>query len=188
MSSFGSLEARRPLSFVTVPPHIFSEEWDARPKAPVAIGLRLVAEADVFVARAQARRRANEAFPNLSDSPNELPLWVDAFNDAFLAHFLAFAMCDPNDAAADWEPFRASREDMTRMFVTPDGLRLIYDAWERMRIANDPTQREATNEEISGLVELLEERSDLLGRPRAMRIRRLLAFCADELASVKPLA
>lgn len=188
MSSFASLEARRPLGFVTVPPLAFTDEWENRPKAPVAIGLRLVAEADVFTARAQGRRRANEAFPNLSENPNELVMWVDAFNDAFLAHFLAIAMCDPNDATAFWEPFKAAPEDMTRRFVTSDGLRLIYDAWERMRIENDPTQREASDEEISGLTELLAERADLLGRPRAMRIRRLLAFCADELASVKPRA
>lgn len=186
MSAFASLAARKPPSFVLVPPDAFKDEWEDRPREKVAIGLRLVSHQDLQVARAQGRRRANEAFPNLDDEDGrELIFWSDAFNDALIAQIISAAICDPNDVHEMWEPFKAAPEDMCRMFLTSDGLRLLYDAWERMRISVDPTQREATNEEAALLPALLAERGEGLGRVRAMRARRLLAFVLDELESVE---
>jgi hypothetical protein len=71
---------------------------------------------------------------------------------------------------------------MVREFMTSDGLRLIYDAWERTRISVDPTQREATDEEIDTLPALMREKGPTLTRTTSSRARRLLAFILDEIA------
>lgn len=182
MPAFSEVAAQKPSAFVVVPPTAFRADWDARPRDKVAVGLRLISAADVETARAVARKTANDAHPDTNTSADhDLRLWADAYNDALLAHIVACGTCDPNDTMEPWPLVKAAPEDMVREYVTPDGLRLIYDAWERMRIASDPTQAEATDEDVARLPALLAERSESLGRVKRMRVRRLLAFVLSEL-------
>ena len=184
MSAFSSLVGRPPPASVIIPPSAFADEWEDKPKDPVCAGLRLVSHQDLQVARAQARERANRAIPDPDvEETDEVLVWSDAYNDALLSHIVAIALCDPNDSAQSWSLIKAAPEDTVRAFMTSDGIRLVFDAWEKMRIASDPTQREAEDAEVETLVALLKERSASLGRMRSSRVRRLLAFCLDELQS-----
>lgn len=187
MSSFSAIEARKASAFVVVPPNAFAAEWSGRPAEPVAVGLRLIPHRDLEGARAVARQSANEALPETNtDDPLEMQVWADAFHDRLLQHIVACGTCDPNDVTEAWSLFAAAPEDMVRQCLTTDGIRLIFDAWEQMRIASDPTQREATDAEVAGLPALLAERGERLAKVRLMRARRLLAFVLAELESVAP--
>lgn len=170
-----------PPSFVTVPPSVFSHEWEARPRDEQAVGLRLVSQADIDTARAQARERAMAAVPDVTDYSHDQQTWIDAYNDALMAHVVAMAMCDPNDVEKTWAPIKAAPEDIVRTYMTPGGIKLVYDAWERMRIGLDPVHDEATDEEVATLPELYAEQITKLSTVRAARVRRLLAFVLGEL-------
>lgn len=170
-----------PPSFVTVPASVFSHEWEARPRDEQAVGLRLVSQADIDTARAQARERAMASVPDVSDYSHDQQTWIDAYNDALMAHIVAMAMCDPNDVEKTWAPIKAAPEDIVRTYMTPGGIKLVYDAWERMRIGLDPVHDEADDDDIAQLPALFAEHADKLSTVRAARVRRLLAFVLDEL-------
>jgi hypothetical protein len=183
MTAFSAIAAVQPPSFVVVPVDAWRSDWEDRPKEELAAGLRLISHQDLQAARAQGSERAKQAFPDIDiENPLDLQAWADAYNDAILGHIVAMALCDPNDVSEPWEPIKAAPEDMVREFMTSDGLRLIYDAWERTRISVDPTQREATDEEIDTLPALMREKGTTLTRTTSSRARRLLAFILDEIA------
>lgn len=185
MSAFASHQENRPPGSIVIPPNAFADEWEGKPADPVCAGLRLISHQDLQAARAIARERANRGIPDPDvEDVNEVYAWSDAYNDALLAHIVAMGTCDPNDSKLAWPLISAAPEDIVRMFMTSDGIKLVFDAWEQMRLASDPTQREADDEEVVELAVLLHERCGGLERARACRVRRLLAFCLDELQSV----
>lgn len=175
-------EAVKPPAFALVPASAFDSRWEERPTSTVAIGLRLIPIDDVKTARATAAKAANDAHPNVDpDDPVNWPLWVECYNDALMLWVVARGICDPADATSSWKPFEPAPEDMARDYLTPGGVRYLYDEWERMRIATDPTSPEITDDEIEGLPDLLAEKLPLAGRIRAARVKRLLAFVVREL-------
>lgn len=187
MSAFSEVETRKPPSFALVAPAAFADTWSDKPREPVAIGLRLIADSDLHAARAQAAARANTAHPDVDLQESDLfnaQLWADSYHCALMAWIVARGMCDPNDVSLPWKPFEAAPEDMARDCLSANGVGFIFDAWERMRIASDPTQREADAGELDELVGLMQERLPHALRVRAIRVRRLLAFCLDELRLV----
>lgn len=182
MSAFSAVQARRPPAFVVVPVSAFKDDWVDRPREPVAVGLRMVGNKRLEVARAQARKVANAAIKGVdTEDPDDMQLWADAFHHELFLQIVTYGTCDPNDVMADWPLFEVAPEDMAREYLSPDGLKFLFDAWERMRISVDPTQREATDEEVERLPELLRERGAGMGRVEAMRARRLIAFVIDRL-------
>jgi hypothetical protein len=187
LSAFKDVVPTKPPTFLPIPPNAFDQQWSDRPTETVAAGLRLVSDQDIQVARAQARRRANEAFPKLNaNNPSEIIAWNDAFNDALMAHIIGYALCDPNDVNEGWDVIKAAPEDIPRLYMTSDGKKLVFDAYERMRIELDPTQREASDDEAELALALLLEHGDKLPRVQRMRVRRLLAFVLDELVKACP--
>lgn len=182
MTVWSENAAGLPPGFVNIPPSAFKSDWEDKPRDIMCAGLRLISHQDLQVARAQARERALRAVPDADASrPFDLDTFIDAHNDALLAHIVSQALCDPNDVSAPWEPFKAAPEDMVREYVTSDGLKLIYDHWERMRISLDPTRREATDEEIAGLPALLDAKRESTSALKLARMRRLIAFILDDL-------
>jgi len=182
MSVFSDVEANPPPGFDLVPPDAFKHDWEGRPREPVAVGLRLVSQTVLQAARAQAREAANQAIPDVClDDPNEVQAWTDAFNDRLMSHVVSQAVCDPNDSLEPWSIVKMAPEDLVPLYLTAEGIKRIFDKWEHMKISLDPTQREATDEEIEVLLDVLREKEDRLSFVRRARIRRLLAYVHDEL-------
>lgn len=181
MSSFNALEKRKPPGDVVVTPRVFDDTWDGRPKSAVCLGLRFVSDDDLQAGRQQAAKVANRLHPRAtSDSPEAL-LWADAYHDALLRWIVARGTCDPNDVSRPWDGWRAAPEDIAAIALTSEGAQYIFDAWERMRIATDPTIPAATDEELAVLPARAAAKLSSLERAAAVRIRRLVRFCLDEL-------
>lgn len=182
MTVFSAVEAHPPPGFVLVPPNAFRSDFPNRPTEPVAVGLRLVSQTDLQTARAQARETASQAIPDVKlDDPNDIQAWTDAYNDRLMSYIVSQATCDANDVLEPWSFVRMAPEDLVPLYLTADGIKLIFDKWEQVKISLDPTQREATDDEVDNLLDTLREREDGLSFVRRARIRRLLAYVHDEL-------
>ncbi len=188
MSTFGRVvetpEAKYPVATVNVPPHAFSRDWEERPKTEVCIGLRPARTCDLEDARRDAANAATDVFPKAIEGEPWFSLWVEHYNDMLLRSIVARGTCDPNDVTQPWEGWRGDPDELARMHLTVEGTQLIFDAWERMRVANDVSQPPASDEDVIALIELLALLENL-PRERAIRVRRLLAFCLGELRTVE---
>jgi hypothetical protein len=179
---FAEAESLKAPAFAVVRPDAFNPRWNERPTAEVAIGLRPIGNEIPKLARAQAAKTANDAHPDVdTNDPVNWPIWVESFNDALMLGIVAQGICDPNDATLPWKPFEAAPEDMARDFLTPGGVRYLYDRWEKMRIDTDPIAPEITDDELVALPDLLDEKLPLCGPMRRARVKRLLAFVVEEL-------
>ncbi len=188
MGAFSDVEMKRPPATVVVPATAFANTWVDRPEEDVCIGLRFVADADLEDARVEAYRRATGFFPNHERDQATTDLFVASFQDALVRWVIARGTCDPNDVHKPWEPWSAAPEDIVvEQALTDVGAQLIFDAWERMRIASDIGLACASDEDIALLPDLLARLPGLLAvsRPRALRIRRLLRFVLEELETVE---
>lgn len=184
MSTFAAIASKRPPpGNVTVPPSAFDATWERRPKSDVCIGLRFISDDDVQSARSQAAKTAFQLHPRATSGGLEEQPWSDAYEDALMRWIVARGTCDPNDVTVSWDGWREAPEDMVGIALTVDGVRLIFDAWERMRVANDVTIPEATDEEIAQLATVAHERLGQIGKAEASRVRRLVRFCLNELES-----
>jgi hypothetical protein len=168
-----------------VPPSAFADTYYDRPTDPICVGLRTIADGDVNAARSQAQKWADKSHPNATlEDPERFSIWIECYNDALLRWMVARGTCDPNDVTQSPECWNVAPEDQVREALTSDGVLLVYDEWERMRVSVDPTKRDAGDGEIlEGLPKLLPFAKDLPSLRRG-RLRRLLAFVLDELASV----
>lgn len=183
MTQFGDIQTRTPPASVVVPPSAFAPDWDGCPGGEVSIGLRPVAVIDLERARTEAATVATQAHPKANEGGVYFDLWAEQYHDALVRWIVARGTCDAGDASLDWEGWAGTPEDTTRFALTAEGARFIFDAWERMRIGGDISVPTATDEDISELVTLLG-RVPELGRARGLRVRRLLAFCLEELRPV----
>jgi hypothetical protein len=178
---FSAVEEHKPPVVEIVRPEVFVATWEDRPRAEVAIGLRHVAFEDIRTARAQAGEKASQAHPKATPGDAlRFPLWLEAFNDELMLWIVARAMCDANDVRKVWEPFASAPEDMAKEYMTPGGVRFLYDRWDRMRTATDPVARELEDEEIETLPAKLARLGELT-RASRLRVRRFLAFAVDEI-------
>lgn len=187
MSRFGDIQedaaARFPPDSITVPPSAWSPEWEDRPKDDVCLGLRPLPPRDLEDARKAAADAATALFPRAVEGEPFFSLWADHYHDMLLRSVVARGTCDPNDVTETWDGWREDPDELARTHLTTAGAQMIFDAWERMRLAHDVTTTPATDEDIDALMDLVGE-VDRLGRGREMRVRRLLAFCLAELRSV----
>lgn len=190
MPAFSKIEASAqvaaPGDVVPIPPSAFRPTWKERPKGDSQIGLRLVSDGDIELGRARAGRRAFELHPKARSDSADLTVWWEAHNDELMRWIIARGTCDPKNVAKAWSGWAAAPEMMVRDVLTPDGVKLIFDAWERMRIASDPSIRPVLDAEMPDMAEAI------LGAPaklakmepgHATRIRVLLRYCLRELAS-----
>lgn len=187
MAVFADIENRLPPATVVVPPKAFADTWRQRPGEDVCIGLRTIPDGDLEDARVEAYRRAKDLFPDHEKSPASLELFVASFQDALVRWVIARGTCDPNDVLKAWNGWVSAPEDMARDYLTDHGAQLIFDAWEKMRIEANIGLVPASDEDLADLPILLA-RLPLMAADsasRAMRIRRLLRFVLEELASVE---
>ncbi len=183
MSTFSQLakEVIEPPMTITVPKNVWAHTWEERPKTDLLAGMRLISDAEVQAGQHLARKFATDLHPG--DTMRDRELWVMAYEDALIRHVAARSLCDPHNVD---EPFRAiapAPEDImaSKDYVQPDGVRFLFDAYERLRIELDPTQPLLEDGQLMDLVDAFDLHIDELSPTKAGRIRRLLSYCLSEL-------
>ncbi len=186
MSAFSQIELSRPPGDVVVPPEAWASTWTDRPVEPVCVGLRFVAEGDLQDARVEAFRRASRLYPDHEKTARGAELWEQTFKDGLVRWVVARGTCDANDVNSPWEGWQAAPEDMALEVLSDLGAQLIFDAWERMRVAADIGLVAASDEELLLLPDLVRRLPSLerLSPARALRVRRFLRFAMEELEEV----
>lgn len=166
---------------INVPKNIWAHTWEDRPKTDLKAGMRLISDAEVQTGQHLARKFANELHPG--DTMRDRELWVMAYEDALIRHVAARSLCDQHNVDEPFRPIAPAPEDImsSKDFVQPDGVRYLFDAYEALRIALDPTQAPLEDEQILELFDAFEDRIATLSPIKAGRVRRLLAYCLSEL-------
>lgn len=144
------------------------------PTADVAVGLRLLSQAEVMTAKSEAEKEATAR----ARSGEEI---VDRYNAALLAWGLGYAVCDPNNAA---QPYFKFGDESVRQQLTPDAARHLWDELERAQVAASPLRPAASDDDLAELALLLTDPDawERLPSGDAARLRRWLHFCLDELS------
>lgn len=177
--------ARSPVDAVTVPVSAWSRDWKERPKGDVCMGLRTVPSRDLEDARKAAADAATKLYPRAMDGEPFFSLWADHYHDMLLRSIVARGTCDPNDVTAPWDGWQEDPDELARTNLSTEGVQHIFDAWERMRLANDVTTPPASDDDLVEMADLMSE-VDKLPRPRALRVRRLSAYVLAELRTLSP--
>lgn len=166
---------RKPGRIVTLPTSAFAESAGDRPAAPVQIGLRLPSEQDFRRAQAEGSEREDELGP--SADPDDR---VRAFNSGVIVTLVAACSCLAMDAT---QPFFESYLEAEHR-LTPDGLRLLWQALELLQVAENPSIPELTDEGMSHLWAIWERGEALAAMPdvEAKKIRRMLEWARQTLA------
>lgn len=166
-----------PAKVVTLPPSAFSDRWKGRPHHPVSIGLRLLSEDEVLEATKHAGNEADRSGRTQGDD-----LWTEAFNAALKRSVLVLAMCEPDDATKPY--LKHIPNDTIRVAFLPLTIERLWLELDRVTALSSPSLPEATDDEIADLAETLaDEPLMLMDAEQASRIRKLLAFVADEVES-----
>ena len=165
-----------PPKTVLLEPDAFAPAWGHRPKNAVAVGLQNLSDDDETTARSEAEKTTNRLGHENRENR------IDAFNDSLMAELVARSVCDPNDVRNE-QANLPMPEDHLRTALTPAGIRYLYDEIERLKIESSPLHPEATDDQLSELVEALSADDILatLGPVREKRVRRYLLFCLDEI-------
>lgn len=167
----------KPARVVVLPLSAWASDWHDRPSGEVAVGLRLLSEADTQTCMASAAREAREVYP---EAPEDSPELVEAYNSALMRWAVARATCDPNDASKPWLD---AAEDTIALALTPSGIRRLWDELERATLEESVTTREASDLDLVELAALLVAPDELEALPlaAARRLRRLAAHMLDTL-------
>lgn len=187
MTSFDELSTERtPAEFVRVVPHtIFDPKWGKVPRGELAVGFVVVPESDIKAARANADRLASQAHPY--ENLGSVSAWVDAYESHLMSWIVLYGTCDPNDINQPWEFLPRDPDRITSGCLTSDGLKHLFDLYERTRIEADPTQPPLLDGEMPAFIEALAKLPALEAkdRLRVQRARRLLGFVFAELLDME---
>lgn len=163
-------------AFRDVPVDAFADTWELKPHQPLRIGLRLIADADYDKARASAENIARANHP-AGHSPEVR--W-EAYNEALMQWVVARGTCKPDDVS---QPFWQCPQDIVPLALGPDGLRLLFDAIEELKIEKTPLGREADEpaiETLGALCQIAGVRAVVV-RDGSKRLRRLIRHVLDEM-------
>jgi len=179
MSTFANTAAQekgKPDRIVVLGPELFAHDWKGRPRAEVAVGLRVISEKDVQVGRAEASKYMVKMFGlddgSLRDREQAFACW----NDRWLAYAIGCAACDPNDSKKPY--FQLAEEDAIRM-LSSEGLHRLWD--EYMLIARGTgDRRQISDGELLPLAKSLVN-VGALEEGKAREVRKHLAWVAGTL-------
>lgn len=180
-SNVAAAKSSKPPRTITLEPSAFATSWHRRPTSAVSVGIRTIPMLDIADARSAAAQEALERHTADGDV-----LAVDAYHDALVAWIVSRCTCDPDDVHLELSLWDGMPQDSAKEGLTPAGMRTIFDAYERLTIEQDPSQVEATDDEIVRLPDVYAAAVAHLQGDRLARVRRLVRFVLDELESVTP--
>lgn len=169
--------ANKPSWTVTLPPSVWQDRWDKRPKSEALVGLRRLRDIDSATAKSTAAAEAWALHPQDQD----IELRVDAYNDSLMTWVVAKVLCDPNAADKSLH-FMDRAESMVRDRMTSDGIRRVFDEYERRCIETSPLHPQVDDDDLVELSARIVS-GDLgnLDATTANRVRKLLHHVLAEL-------
>lgn len=164
-----------PAIVVAVEPGHFADTWPDKPAAPALVGLRLVSEADLQTARAEAAKRAWAHFPDEDLDEDER---VDCFNDALAAWVIARAATQPDDATKPWLDMA---HDNVQLALTSGGIAFLFDQIMALHTERSPLSPEASDADLVRLTAALTSGEAWAGATgqTARHARRLMRRAMD---------
>lgn len=172
MATFRAMAAAvsKPAEVVTLSPEHFADTWPQKPAEAVQVGLRLVSEADLQTARAEAARRAWDRFPDEDLDEDER---VDAYNAALTTWIVARATCKPDNANQPWIDMA---QDNLPLALTTGGLLTLWHRVEGLVAERSPLSPEATEDDLVRLATAIQSGAawSSADEPTRKRARRLL--------------
>lgn len=159
-------QKRPALRVVRLVPEDWSSSWDARPKAGVAVGMRMISDAD----ESQARKDAIEMAAALENATTDERL--NEYNDALMAGVVACAICDPNDIASCFRELPTPQAHV-RLALTSRAIRRLFCEWDVMAADVSPSAPHATEDDVAELIDLLLDEDRQLSN-RALRFASAL--------------
>lgn len=164
---------------VVLSPSAFAPKWARKPKTDVAIGIRPIAQEDVMASVAAAAEETAQVSGIGADEARQ------HYEEALMAHVVAAACCDVNDAGKHyWE----CGADEAREALTPGAVRRLFDELELVTIETGVARPEATEPEREQLARLLRGRrwrSFAANAPagKLQRMLKIIRFALDEIES-----
>ena len=152
-------------------PSDFADTWGSRPPSAVAVGMRLISDAE----ESEARKVASEAAGALEAGP---AVRLDEYNDTLVAGIVGAALCDPNDLRRDPSEIPCPR-DMLRSALTSRAIRRLFYEYDLLASDLSPAAPMADDDALVAIVEAIAEAPEAL----TSRARRLLAAVLDEIDS-----
>ena len=177
----------RPSRIALIAPASFADDWPSIPKAPIAVGLRLLSERDFEVAMAVAAQATTEMLSAKgSDRPVDRTTESEFYTARLLCEAVSRAVCDPNDTAKTHEAFPAT-EDSLPMALSPTGIEALYRELEQLHIERSPTAPSAIDDDLRLLRAHLRAGSlRRLPQGEQSGARRFLALVLQAFARVAP--
>lgn len=182
MSTFSNVSRNRaPSRTVLLRDAAWAHDYRDRPNGDLAVGLRLLSEADIQTIKRESVKYALDLYSGEDGRPVDLTECNEAYNDALVRWVVGRSCCDPNDVEAS---FFKMEEETVRRGLTSDGARWMFDEYNRFRRETSPTQEQATAADLQALAVLLldgERNVGRLSKPRQVATLKLLRGILDEL-------
>ena len=188
MATHESVRTRKPASVIVIPVSAFAEDWEHRPTAPIAVGLRLLSELDAQGATRDAARTTVEFF-HLGEPGATRPS-QDVQNDVYVSRIMGFAIaraiCDPNDIHRMHDQLPALEDHVFRDF-TPDGIKHVFQQLQLATAKVSPLSPVADASDVALLVvHLRAETIAKLPRAEQLAVLRLLGCALETLRAAAP--
>jgi hypothetical protein len=172
--------AHRPLRTIELPPEAFADTREPRVRKAKTAGMRLLREGEVARARAEAAQYAWELHATTADVEGR----IACYQDRLMTWIACAALCEPTDARVRFMDLSVETASET---LTPAGVRLVFDTYERIVLETSPIEAELTEDDETELVErLLRDELSLLSIAPQRRARKLLHFVLQELRALDP--
>jgi hypothetical protein len=113
-------DANRPLATVEVPPSVWAQTWTERPREPVMIGLRSLAEVVLSEVTGAAQTEANRVVPG---GDERSAIWAGEYSAAVRRISLGRAMCQPDHADVPWWDYP---DLMSAQAFSPEGAAWLF--------------------------------------------------------------
>ncbi len=181
MSTFSNVvRGRTPERSIVLKASAWAHEYKKRPGSDVAVGLRLLPEADIQMIKREAVKYALDLYSGEDGRPVDLLECTAAYNDALVRWVVGRSCCDPNDIDTS---FFDQEEETVRRGLTSDGARWLFDEYNRFRVETSPSQVVATPDDLGALSALLltDGSFDKLTQARRLCNLKLLRAVLDEL-------
>lgn len=156
---------RRPPMHVDLLPAWFAADYHDTPTQPTRAGLRQLGEGTIQSCHMQALEWASEAATQPS-------VFNDLYNVRVRSLLVANALCHAEDQAIT---FFELAEDAVPLALTIEGITLIFEQWELLRMVTFSTSATISFEEIDALAALAKANEG----PKADRFLRALKQLHD---------